>query len=108
MLTIASQLSLGRLYHLPDFLEKWHGSTISVSIFVPGFDYHIVKLFLETLISCKPHVVDYLSVHLVYPIDKPPSSQKVLPIIDGCDFKVIKLRIEKIIHLLRRKQVRLL
>ena len=106
-LCIASQFSVERMDHLPQFLEKWRDVPISVSIFVPGYCYHFVEFYLERLKRCNLTATSYLSIHLVYPQDNPPSNQKIIPTHQGCDLKLLHDEIKEIMIHLKESKVRL-
>ncbi|TRY71591.1 hypothetical protein TCAL_03379 [Tigriopus californicus] len=79
-LGIVTMMGLDKLDHLVGLSQQWPG-LVSVSVFVPGSDFHLVSVFLYYLELCHSPALANWSIHLVFPSEHPPKtmSQVVFP-----------------------------
>ncbi len=65
--TLITQCSVNRLYHLIELTDRWHGP-ISVTVFNPDNNMaHLLELLLG-LYECVPTIHPNVTIHLVYPL----------------------------------------
>lgn len=72
--TYCTHLTPRFLYHVAEIVQNWEGA-ISVSAFVPDIDAQLTINMLQQLCHCLPGM-ERLSVHFVYPTNRPPRIEK--------------------------------
>ncbi|KAJ9601079.1 hypothetical protein L9F63_000814, partial [Diploptera punctata] len=68
---LATQSSLERLYSLVEVTDHWKAS-VSVSVFIGGSDFPLLKSYISYLRHCFPRIRDYVTFHLAFSPDHPP------------------------------------
>lgn len=76
--TLATQSSVDRLHWLLEVSESWK-APISVSVFVPGIDYYIAKVYIAYLRLCSPVIRTNATFHFVYHRDMAPQESISYP-----------------------------
>lgn len=72
-LGIVTMMSIDKMGHLAGLSQQWPG-LVSVALFVPGTDYHLVSVFLHYLELCHGPALSKWSIHLVFPSEHPPTT----------------------------------
>jgi hypothetical protein len=57
--------------YLSKVAKTWSGP-ISLTIFVPDIEFDFATKFIQHLIHCDPWIMEKVSLHLIYPVEKPP------------------------------------
>ncbi|UYV60699.1 B3GNT1 [Cordylochernes scorpioides] len=69
--TLATQTSIDRLDVLLELAEYWK-FPISISVFTPGIEFQIAKIFIAFLRRCSDTILHNTTFHLVFPHQNPP------------------------------------
>jgi len=84
ILGIATQCSLNNMKDVLSITKYWFGP-VSLTVFVQGDEMVSFKRKLNYLVRCHPAIADRVSIHLVFPISRPPPIATILDVSDNID-----------------------
>jgi len=70
-ITLVTQCSTNRLFHLKQLIEFWNGP-LSVAVFGPGDEIDEFMSIITRLVECYPLISSWVTFHVVIPLSHPP------------------------------------
>ncbi|XP_017789736.1 PREDICTED: beta-1,4-glucuronyltransferase 1-like [Habropoda laboriosa] len=80
--TLCTHATADQVYGIVELARRWEGP-LSLAIFTPGLDAGIAVALLDRACRCEPEMYK-VSVHLIFPLDHPPTLSQITQIQGDC------------------------